>query len=299
MRSGVATDGSAALAPEAATVRKAGRREIVLRVVSALVLGPIGLWTVYTGGIGLQLFTGLAAVVGALEWTRMAAQTEVPAIKIALYVVMALTGAAAVYLAPFGIEYVAIASLVGCVIAAGLAVAGKGSASSMAFGAIYATLPFGCFIWIREAAPGINGQMFLLAILAIVWTTDVAAYFAGRGFGGPLLSPKDSPNKTWTGAIGALVCAGLAGAALARGAGGDFMHWLAFSLCLSIVGQSGDLLESRFKRLYGVKDTSGIVPGHGGVLDRLDGLIAATLAAAIVVRFVPSLVPALGSAGPG
>lgn len=297
MHSGAATDGSAALAPEAAKPRGAGRREILLRVVSAIVLAPIGLWTVYTGGIGLLLFTGLASVIASAEWTRMAAQTDARLAKIALYAVMAITAAAAVYLGQWDIGWAALAGLAGCVVSAGIAGLANGSVSSMAFGAIYTSLPFGAFVWIREATP--TGQYFLLSILAIVWTTDIAAYFAGRGFGGPLLSPKDSPNKTWTGAIGALVCAGLAGAAVARGAGGDFMHWLVFSLVLSIVGQSGDLLESRFKRLYGVKDTSGLVPGHGGVLDRLDGLITATLAAALAARFLPALVPSLGLGGAG
>jgi len=297
MRSDAATDALAALAPDGSPARSGGRREIVLRVVSAIVLAPLGLWAAYTGGLGLVVATAATGAVAACEWTRMAAQTETSWSKYLLYFVMAATSATAVFLASGGIELVALAALVGCAISAGIAFIGKGSASSMAFGAIYTALPFGCFVWIREVTP--NGQLFLMAILAIVWTTDIAAYFAGRGFGGPLLSPKDSPNKTWTGAIGALVCAGLAGAAVARGAGGDFLHWLVFSLALSVVGQGGDLLESRFKRLYGVKDTSGVVPGHGGVLDRLDGLMAATVAAAVIAKFLPSIVPALGLAGSG
>jgi phosphatidate cytidylyltransferase len=185
-------------------------------------------------------------------------------------------------------------ALTGCVITGALAFLGKGSISSMAFGAIYTSLPFGCFVWIRELDP--HGQLLLIAVLVIVWMTDIGAYFAGRGFGGPLLSPKDSPNKTWTGAIGALVCAGLAGAAIARAGGGDFSHWLLFGLALSVVAQTGDLLESRFKRLYGVKDTSGFIPGHGGVLDRLDGLMAATVGAALIARFLPAMVPTLSVA---
>src|SRR5262245_19675597 len=139
--------------------------------------------------------------------------------------------------------------------------------------------------------------MVLMSLLTIVWATYIAAYFAGRGFGGPLLSPKDSPNKTWTGAIGALVCAGLAGAAVARIGGGDFWYWVWASLFLSVVAQAGDLLESRFKRLYGVKDTFGIVPGHGGILDRLDALMAASVFAALVLRFLPVLAPNFPSAG--
>jgi phosphatidate cytidylyltransferase len=224
----------------------------------------------------------------------MASQAETGWVRWAQYCVLAVTAVAAVVAGGRGIEMVALVALAGCAVASGLAYLGKGSLSSMAFGAIYTSLPFGCFVWIREVTPG--GQMLLLAILGIVIATDVGAYFAGRGFGGPLLSPKDSPNKTWTGAIGALVCAGLAGAAIARSGGGDFVHWLFFGMTLSVVAQSGDLLESRFKRLYGVKDTSGFVPGHGGVLDRLDGLMAATVAAALIVRFLPAMAPSLSTA---
>ncbi len=295
MRSDAATDGLAALAIEGAAIKGRGRREIIIRVATALIIAPLGLWAVYSGGLALMLATAACGIIAAFEWTRMAAQTEVGWIRWAQYAVLGLGAAGAVFAAPHGLEAVALASLLGCAAACGLAVAGKGSMSSMAFGAIYTSLPFGCFVWIRELAP--QGQWLLLAVLVIVWTTDIGAYFAGRGFGGPLLSPKDSPNKTWTGAIGALVCAGLAGAAVARGGGGDFLHWLLFGLTLSVVSQLGDLLESRFKRLYGVKDTSGFVPGHGGVLDRLDGLMAATVAAALIARFLPALAPSLSLAG--
>lgn len=295
MRSGAATDGLAALASEGAIAKSTGRREIIIRVATALIIAPLGFWAVYSGGLGLMLATAACGILAAFEWTRMAAQTEIGWVRWAQHGALGLGAAAAVFAAPYGIEAVALASLLGCAAACGLALAGKGSVSSMAFGAIYTSLPFGCFVWIREAAP--QGQWMLIAVLLIVWTTDVGAYFAGRGFGGPLLSPRDSPNKTWTGAIGALVCAGLAGAAVARVGGGNFGHWLAFGLVLSIVSQLGDLLESRFKRLYGVKDTSGFVPGHGGVLDRLDGLMAATVAAALIVRFLPALAPSLSVAG--
>lgn len=289
MRSGGATDGLAALAPEARS--KGGRREIMLRVATALILAPLGLWAVYAGGLALVIATAACGVVAAFEWTRMASQADVPWIRWTQYAVLGLTSASAVILANRGLETVALVALIGCVISGALALIGKGSMSSMAFGAIYTSLPFGCFVWIRELAP--HGQLLLIAVLLIVWMTDIGAYFAGRGFGGPLLSPKDSPNKTWTGAIGALVCAGLAGAAIARAGGGDFAHWVAFGLALSVVSQTGDLLESRFKRLYGVKDTSGFIPGHGGVLDRLDGLMAATVAAALIARFLPAMAPAL------
>jgi len=296
MRSDAATDGLAALAPDAAVPRR-GRREILLRVASAAVLAPLGLWAVYTGGIALAIATAGCGILAAFEWTRMASQSKVVWVNAALITVLAATSATAVFLAHQGLEVVATVALVGCAIASAVAFYGKASVSSIAFGVIYTTLPFGCFVWIREIPA--NGQLFLLSVLAIVWTTDVAAYFAGRGFGGPLLSPRDSPNKTWTGAIGAVVCAGLAGAAVARGGGGDFIHWLTFGVGVSIIGQSGDLLESRFKRLYEVKDTSGFVPGHGGILDRLDGLMAAAVAVALILRYLPQLAPGFGVAVTG
>lgn len=296
MRSDAATDGLAALAPDAAVPRR-GRREILLRVASAAVLAPLGLWAVYTGGIALAIATAGCGILAAFEWTRMASQSKVVWVNAVLITVLAATSATAVFLAHQGLEVVATVALVGCAIASAVAFYGKASVSSIAFGVIYTTLPFGCFVWIREIPA--NGQLFLLSVLAIVWTTDVAAYFAGRGFGGPLLSPRDSPNKTWTGAIGAVVCAGLAGAAVARGGGGDFIHWLTFGVGVSIIGQSGDLLESRFKRLYEVKDTSGFVPGHGGILDRLDGLMAAAVAVALILRYLPQLAPGFGVAVTG
>lgn len=296
MRSDAVTDDLAALAPDAA-IRKRGRREILLRVASAVVLAPAGLWAVYTGGLALAVATASCGVLAAFEWTRMASQSTVMWVNAVLVAVLAATSATAVFMAHQGLETVATIALIGCAIASAFAAQAKASVSSIAFGVIYTCLPFGCFVWIREVPP--NGQLFLLSVLAIVWTTDVAAYFAGRGFGGPLLSPRDSPNKTWTGAIGAVVCAGLAGAAVARGGGGDFVHWLMFGVCISIIGQGGDLLESRFKRLYGVKDTSGFVPGHGGILDRLDGLMAAAVASALLLRFLPQFAPGFRALGVG
>jgi phosphatidate cytidylyltransferase len=295
MRTDVATDDLAASAPEGG--KKSGGREIILRVITAAILAPLGAWACWAGGLPLTMATGACAVVASAEWTRMASQTEVQWARVALLIVMAAGAAGAVFVAPEGIELVALVALVAAAVSGGIAWAGKGSISSMAFGAIYVSLPFGAFVWLRENGP--DGRMILIALLAIVWATDIAAYFAGRGFGGPLLSPKDSPNKTWTGAIGALVCAGLAGGAVARAAGGDFMHWLVASLIVSVVAQAGDLLESRFKRLYGVKDTSSIIPGHGGILDRLDALMAASVFAALVLRFFPAIAPGFSSSGAG
>ncbi len=296
MRSDAATDDLAASASER-PARGGGRKEILLRVLSAAVLAPLGLWAAWSGGLALVLAAGVCAIMASIEWTRMAAQTQAGWARIPLHLLMAAGAAVAAWAGTMDLALVAGAGLVLAALAAGLTHLGKGAVRSMAFGAIYVTLPFGAFIWIREWHP--DGRWILLALLAVVWATDIAAYFAGRGFGGPLLAPKDSPNKTWTGAIGAVVCACLAGAAVARLAGGDLGLWLFISLLISVVAQAGDLLESRFKRLYGVKDTSGFVPGHGGVLDRLDALMAASVFVALLIRFLPGVFPGFvtGEAG--
>jgi phosphatidate cytidylyltransferase len=296
MRSDAATDDLAASASKR-PAGGGGRREILLRVLSAAVLAPAGLWAAWTGGLALVLGTGLCAVLASVEWTRMAAQLGASWARIPLYVLMGVGAAVAVWAGTVDLALVAVVGLVLAGLAGGLAHLGNGAVRSMAFGAVYVTLPFGAFVWIRDWHP--DGQWILLALLAVVWATDIAAYFAGRGFGGPLLAPKDSPNKTWTGAIGAVVCACLAGAAVARLAGGDLGLWLFVSLLISVVAQAGDLLESRCKRLYGVKDTSGFVPGHGGVLDRLDALMAASVFVALLIRFLPGVFPGFvtGDAG--
>jgi phosphatidate cytidylyltransferase len=127
------------------------------------------------------------------------------------------------------------------------------------------------------------GMAALLILFAIVWTTDIAGYFAGRAIGGPKLAPALSPKKTWSGAI-----AGLIGAAIVIAVsalyitGAQTVPLVVLAVVLSIASQAGDLAESALKRRFNVKDASQIIPGHGGVMDRLDGFWAAVVCAAII-----------------
>ncbi|MEM7767596.1 MAG: phosphatidate cytidylyltransferase, partial [Pseudomonadota bacterium] len=141
-----------------------------------------------------------------------------------------------------------------------------------------------------------DGQAAALIFMAIVWASDSAAYFAGRGFGGPALSP-GSPNKTWSGALGAVFCCMLCGAIAAGLVGGDQLAWVCVGGMISVIAQAGDLLESSLKRRFGVKDASGLVPGHGGVMDRVDGLGAVCVAGGLILAAAPGLVAALGLQG--
>jgi phosphatidate cytidylyltransferase len=127
------------------------------------------------------------------------------------------------------------------------------------------------------------GLQALLFLFAVVWSTDICAYLIGRAVGGPLLWPRVSPNKTWSGAIGGLIGGVAAGIAVAYASGGARAAIAGvLALVLSIVAQGGDLFESAVKRRFGVKDTSHLIPGHGGVMDRLDGFLVAALAAVLI-----------------
>lgn len=148
-------------------------------------------------------------------------------------------------------------------------------------GFAYAILPALALLWIRERAP--HDLMLLLWVFIVTWSTDIGAYFAGRTVGGPKLAPSVSPNKTWAGLIGGMIAAALVGGYWVNFTGlAPVLLWLA--PLFAVGAQVGDLFESGLKRRAGVKDSGTILPGHGGVMDRLDGLVVvATLTALAVV----------------
>ena len=148
-----------------------------------------------------------------------------------------------------------------------------------AAGFVYALIPALALLWIRDRAP--QGLELLLWVFIVTWTTDIGAYFAGRGIGGPKLAPRVSPNKTVAGLVGGMISAALAGYAWVQAWDlSAILFWLA--PLFAMAAQGGDLFESWMKRRAGVKDSGNWLPGHGGALDRLDGLVVvATLTAAV------------------
>lgn len=132
----------------------------------------------------------------------------------------------------------------------------------------------------RDPALGLVAILFLFAV---VWATDIVAYFTGRALGGPKLWPAVSPNKTWSGALGGVLGGAVAALVVAKLAGLGIASMLVLvAIGLSIASQAGDLLESALKRQFGTKDASDLIPGHGGLMDRLDGFLTAVLAAVMV-----------------
>jgi phosphatidate cytidylyltransferase len=127
------------------------------------------------------------------------------------------------------------------------------------------------------------GFIAMIFLFAVVWATDIAAYFVGRAVGGPKLAPRLSPNKTWSGSIGGLAGAVLAALVVLQASGsGGILAAALVAIALSIAAQAGDLFESAVKRRFGVKDAGSLIPGHGGLMDRLDGFVAAAVLACLI-----------------
>ena len=252
---------------------------LALRAVSALVLAPLPVAAIWFGWPWLPLLTGAAAAVMAWEWGRLCRGGEFGRAGVVLIAVVLLAVAAA------ALASVALA-LCTAVVGAGLVLwAGRETREVepqwTAFGAIWVALPCVCLLWLARDA--LTGRTTLLWLLAVVWATDIGAYAVGRTFGGPRLAPRWSPSKTWAGLGGGVVCAALTGWATAVSLGiSPSAPLAALSAGLAIVEQFGDLAESAAKRRFGVKDSSGLIPGHGGLLDRLDGLLAVIPVAALL-----------------
>ena len=147
-------------------------------------------------------------------------------------------------------------------------------------GVLYAAVLFaGAMLLRSDSAYGLPA---ILLLFAVVWTTDIAGYFVGRAIGGAKLAPRISPGKTWAGAIGGAAAAVLAAFCVARASESPALPLLLLGLLLSVASQAGDLLESFIKRRFGAKDAGFLIPGHGGVMDRIDGFWAALLVASVI-----------------
>jgi phosphatidate cytidylyltransferase len=265
---------------------------LALRIASAAVLAPTALGASWIGG---PLFAGLVAflcVLMAFEWARMVEGAAGSRVFQALATGAALAigfAAAGAYPVAFG-----AAALGG--LAAALFSRRSGGARWAAFGALYFIAPAVALIWLRESVE--NGRGLVLLLFAIVWSADTGGYLGGRLVGGPKLSPAVSPAKTWAGAVGGLILgaiAGQLGAAIIFGDAAN-LSYAAIGASLGLSSILGDMAESAFKRVHGIKDMSGFIPGHGGVLDRLDGMIFAT-AAMTAVLYGHILAAGAGQAG--
>jgi len=254
------------------------------RVISALVMAPPVLAAVWWGGIPFLLVLALAGFISLQEWTRLVAPQGHRRAFVVLFAGFAAT--AAVLALAISIEAGAEALAVGMLITA--LVSKILGAAHKRFALL--ALPYvagGCLAlgWLRVAT-GEDGLGLFLFVLLVIWATDIGAYFSGKTIGGPKLLPRVSPKKTWAGLIGGMIAAALVGSgvALVFGAAQPAIAALVGALT-AVVGQAGDLLESYAKRRSDVKDSGSLIPGHGGLLDRIDGLLSAAIAVALFHAF--------------
>lgn len=251
--------------------------ELKLRIVSGVVLAAVVLAATWYGGIVFRLLSAAIALLIYYEWstiTRLAAPDRIfgwaGVAAVAVAVVLDRTGLGLVALGGF----TALGVL--------RAVTSAGTAGWLPGGIFYAGLSGLSLAAIRGGdATGLAAMLF---VFALVWATDILAYFVGRAIGGPKLAPRISPGKTWSGAVGGTVAAVAAGCAVALSLTDAPPIWIVLAaLVLSVASQAGDLFESFIKRRFGVKDSSHIIPGHGGVMDRVDGLVFACFAAFLLM----------------
>lgn len=215
---------------------------LTLRIVSALILMPFVLYALIAGGIAFMILMGIGFIVAVREWANMAR------------------------LLPSPVSY-------------GIA------------GLIYLIIGFGAFYYLRMHDP--DGMGLAMALMLCIWASDTGAYFAGKLIGGPKMAPSISPNKTWAGLIGGMVSSAAIFAAYAlyigpflsqktgldfaifEGTGASLALMIFLGASMTLSGQAGDLLESYEKRKAGLKDSGTLIPGHGGILDRIDSLLFA------------------------
>lgn len=250
-----------------------------LRIISSVVMVAAALIAVSAGPTVFALFIVAGVIVLAWEWVRLTGEGRFGATGAALAFTVALIVVSAV------LDRLALA-LAGAVAASVLVYvfarrSGRDHPRWIAAGPLYIGLPAIALIWLRD--DGEQGRQLILWLMLTVWATDIGAFFAGRLIGGPLLAPRISPKKTWAGLIGAMVSAGIVGAVASAVSpqAPETVLLSAAGAILAIVAQAGDLGESWVKRRFGAKDSSHIIPGHGGLFDRVDGLIAAAVVLAL------------------
>ncbi|MGA8446697.1 MAG: phosphatidate cytidylyltransferase [Roseiarcus sp.] len=250
------------------------------RVAAAVAMGSVALAATWIGGFLFAAFWWLASIVVLWEWQRLVGGER-------LIVARVVAGAVALALAALSALHDSIAGVVAALVLGAAAVgwiAGGRQGIWAAAGVLYAgALVAG--VGLLRVSPSF-GMASILWLFAVVWGADIAAYFAGRLIGGPRLWPRVSPGKTWAGAIVGAFAGAVLGLMLAAWTNRlAALFWLG--LATAIVSELGDLFESALKRRFGVKDSSGLIPGHGGLMDRLDAFTAASFFAAVVAILHP------------
>ncbi len=279
--------------PAAGSAKRSDWSDLGPRILSGLILATGGVTAAYFGGPWLAGACGAAVVATSFEWARMSEPDKPAAFMFAL-----AGSLGAVMFSSWQYLGYAVLWLGLCCVLSAFRRRTLIGAIETAGGAFYIGLPTAIFVWLRDRGP--EGLETILALFAIIWASDIFAYFGGKLIGGPKIARGLSPNKTYSGIVAGV----LAGAAAGLGCGILFhvapeyhVAWLIIGALIAFTGLMGDLFESFLKRRFGVKDASGLIPGHGGVLDRIDSLMAASLLVGAALAFGPRATSLLFGAG--
>ena len=248
-----------------APLSAADNRNLYYRIASGVVLGPLVLLLAFLPSRAFDVAIAIASAIGLGEWLKLVAGRvlwwphAVPFVILAIYWF-------------YGIDN-ALYALAAAAVLIGLAIGRSlGSRGLAAFGLPYVGLTMLSLSWLHDPFNG--GWPTLLFVFVTVWATDIGAYAVGRSLKGPKLAPAISPNKTWSGCFGGLGFAAIAALCLSLALNASRpAQVVAIAALLSLLGQGGDLFESAMKRKFGVKDSGNLIPGHGGMLDRIDALL--------------------------
>ncbi|MFM7027233.1 MAG: phosphatidate cytidylyltransferase [Chakrabartia sp.] len=245
--------------------------ELIQRTLAGLVLILIAALELWLGGNALWVLATIIGLIMIREWARLTGGMDQRRLgQYALCLPLGLLSPLAAGPGPVSALGFLVALLIILIVSRNL---------WFSAGVIYVGMPVTALLWLRMQE---DGLMLSFWALSLVWATDIGAYFAGRTFGGPKIAPKISPNKTWSGLIGGMLGALLLAGILVVDAGlSPRLAWA--SPALALLAQIGDFFESWMKRRAGVKDSGTLIPGHGGALDRLDGVVPALPAAALLV----------------
>lgn len=260
------------------------QREMRLRLISASVLIPTVLLATYVGEVAFATVVLLTGLLVLYEWLRMVGGGTLVGLNALAYAALGGIAFAAATQAP----PIALAVLAAAVLAVGLAamtMRGTIKVRWAAAGMLYAGIAVVALISLRKGADGFGAVVF---VFLVAWATDTAAFFVGRKVGGPRLWRAVSPSKTWSGALGGLVGGAVCGALVVLALDAPLSGFVVLAAGLvAIAAQAGDLIESAAKRRFAVKDAGSLIPGHGGMMDRVDGLILAALVTVVLGNLAP------------
>lgn len=259
--------------------------QLWLRIVSGVALATIAFSAVWAGVLPFAAFVLAIALALSWEWSGV---VRGPGLDVSL-IVQGLAVTAGIALAGFGFVALGVAVvIIGTIIVLALEFGARPVLS--AAGVMYAGLPAIALIWLRSDEPlGFTAVLFIVLVVA---ATDTLAFLAGRMIGGPRLAPQISPNKTWSGLIGGVLGASATATIFATAFGAPIVPLAITGLLMGLVAQMGDLAESAIKRAFNVKDASQLLPGHGGFMDRVDGLVPVAVLVALAALFLNPHAPA-------